>query len=55
MAKTTKTPFPQSRKLKQADGTVAYVWDGKLHNWDGPALLPEGKRKNAEYHSDYRN
>ena len=31
--------FPQSRRLKKADGTVAYVWDGKLHNWEGPALI----------------
>ena len=48
--KNTKTPFPQSKKLKKADGTIAYVWDNKLHNWDGPALIPEGKNKNAEYH-----
>ena len=49
--KKTKTPFPKSKKLiKPEDGTIAYTWDGKLHNWDGPALLPEGKRKHAEYH-----
>lgn len=46
-----KTDWPQSRKLiKPEDGTIAYTWDGKLHNWEGPALLPEGKKKNAEYH-----
>ena len=28
MAKIDKTPFPQSKKLKKADGTIAYVWDG---------------------------
>jgi len=50
MAKIEKTPFPQSRKLKKEDGTIAYVWDGKLHKWEGPALIPEGKRKNAEYY-----
>ena len=33
--------WPKSQKLKKADGTVAYVWDNKLHNWDGPALIPE--------------
>ena len=43
--KNTKTPFPKSKKLvKPEDGTIAYTWDGKLHNWDGPALLPEGKK-----------
>ena len=38
-------PFPQSKRLKKADGTIAYVWDGKLHNWEGPALIPEGNKK----------
>ena len=42
--------FPQSRRLKKLDGTIAYVWDGKLHNWDGPALIPEGNEKKAEYY-----
>ena len=42
--------FPQSRRLKKADGTVAYVWDGKLHNWEGPALIPEGNERKAEYY-----
>ena len=45
MTKSKKTPFPQSKKLKKADGTIAYVWDNKLHNWDGPALIPEGNKK----------
>ena len=45
MAKIDKTPFPQSKKLKKADGTIAYVWDGKLHNWEGHALIPEGIEK----------
>ena len=42
--------WPKSQKLKKADGTVAYVWDNKLHNWDGPALIPEGNTKKAEYY-----
>jgi hypothetical protein len=43
---TTKYEF--TKKLKKADGTIAYVWEGKLHNWEGPALItPEGKK---EYH-----
>ena len=45
-----KTPFPQSKKLKKVDGTIAYVWDGKLHNWEGFALIPEGIEKKGEYH-----
>lgn len=43
--------FPKPRKLvKPEDGTIAYTWDGKLHSWDGPALLPEGNKKLAEYY-----
>lgn len=40
----------ESKKLTKADGTVAYVYDGKLHNWDGPALIPEGDKKRKEYY-----
>jgi hypothetical protein len=50
MAKVKKTPFPQSKKLKKVDGTIAYIWDGKLHNWEGPALIPEGNEKKGEYY-----
>ena len=39
-----------SKKLKKPDGTVAIVWEGKLHNWDGPALIPQGKEKKGEYY-----
>ena len=49
------TPFPKSRKLSKPDGTIAYAWDGKLHNWEGPALYPEGKKKNGEPAEDPRN
>ena len=42
--------WPSSQKLKKADGTIAYVWDNKFHNWDGPALIPEGNEKKAEYY-----
>ena len=48
--KKQSTDWPKSQKLKKADGTVAYIWDGKLHNWEGPALIPEGNEKKAEYH-----
>ena len=39
-----------SKKLKKPDGTIAIVWEGKLHNWDGPALIPQGKEKKGEYY-----
>ncbi len=42
--------WPSSKKLKKADGTIAYIWDNKLHNWDGPALIPEGNERKAEYY-----
>ena len=50
MKKIEKTPFPQSKRLKKVDGTIAYVWNGKLHNWEGYALIPEGIEKKGEYH-----
>ena len=42
--------WEQSKRLKKADGTIAVVWEGKLHNWDGPALIPQCNEKKAEYH-----
>ena len=46
MSIETGQTYPKSRKLiKPEDGTIAYTWDGKLHNWDGPALLPEVRQK----------
>jgi hypothetical protein len=44
------TKFKSSKKLTKADGTVAYVWEGKLHNWEGPALIPEGDNRKREYY-----
>ena len=45
-----KTKYEPSRKLTKADGTIAWVWEGKLHNWEGPALIPEGDNRKREYH-----
>lgn len=42
--------YQPSRKLKTADGTIMYMFDGKLHNWDGPALIPEGNMRLREYY-----
>ena len=40
----------KSRKVTTADGTIMYTFDGKLHNWEGPALIPEGNIKKREYY-----
>ena len=42
------TKYQPSRKLTNADGTTVYVWEGKLHNWEGPALITADGKK--EYH-----
>jgi hypothetical protein len=47
--KKIRTPFPQSKRLSKPDGTIAFSWDGKLHNWEGPALYPEGNLSKGEY------
>jgi hypothetical protein len=49
MNSTEKKPIVV-KKLTKADGTIAYTKDGKLHNWDGPALIPQGDKKLAEYY-----
>jgi hypothetical protein len=39
-------PTFQTKKYISTDGTVRYMKDGKLHNWEGPALItPEGKKE----------
>lgn len=40
----------KSRKITTADGTIRYIFNGKLHNWEGPALIPEGNMKKREYY-----
>jgi len=47
---TGKKDFPKTKRLKTPDGTIAYYWDGKLHNWEGPALIPEGDNRRREYY-----
>ena len=42
--------YEKTKKLTKADGTIAYVWNGKLHSWDGPALIPEGDNRKREYY-----
>lgn len=39
-------PTLQTKKFTSPDGTVRYLKDGKLHNWEGPALIhPDGKEE----------
>ena len=42
--------YQPSRKITTADKTVMYMFDGKLHNWEGPALLPQGDNRKREYY-----
>ena len=42
--------YKPSKKLTTADGTIMYTFDGKLHNWEGPALIPEGNNRRREYY-----
>jgi len=43
-----------TKTLRTGDGTILYYsnTDGvnKLHNWDGPAVIPQGNMKLAEYY-----
>jgi len=40
----------KSRKITTVDGTIMYTFGGKLHNWDGPALIPQGNNRKREYY-----
>ena len=42
--------YQPSRKITTSDGTIMYMFDGKLHNWEGPALLPQGDNRKREYY-----
>ena len=36
----------KTTKYTSPDGTIRHIKDGKLHNWEGPALItPEGKEE----------
>jgi hypothetical protein len=38
------------KKMRTTDKTTIYYLDGKIHNWDGPALIPKGNKRLAEYY-----
>jgi hypothetical protein len=42
--------YQPSRKITTSDGTIMYMFDGKLHNWEGPALIPQGENRKREYY-----
>jgi len=36
----------QLKQIKTADGITMYMWKGKLHNTEGPAVIhPNGKKE----------
>mgnify|MGYP003967194539 FL=1 len=46
-----ESEYPKTRKLTNPKtGDVAICWDNKFHNWDGPALYPEGNKRQGEYY-----
>jgi hypothetical protein len=38
------------KKMKTTDGSIVYYLNGKMHNWDGPAYIPQGNKRLAEYY-----
>jgi hypothetical protein len=39
----------ETKRLKTKDGSIVYYWENKMHNWDGPAYIPQGNKRAAEY------
>jgi len=43
----------ETRQIKTSDGSIVHFINigGKnlMHNWDGPAYLPQGNKRAAEY------
>ena len=39
----------ETKKIKTADGSIIYYLNGKMHNFDGPAYIPQGNKRLAEY------
>lgn len=38
------------KRFTTPDKTEVVSFEGKLHCWDGPALIPQGNKKLAEYY-----
>ena len=46
-----ESEYPKTRKLTNPKtGDIAICWGNKFHNWDGPALYPEGNKRKGEYY-----
>jgi len=39
----------ETKRLKTEDGSIVHYWLNKMHNWDGPAYIPQGNKRAAEY------
>jgi len=39
-----------TKKITTSDGSIIHYLDGKMHNWDGPAYIPQGNKREAEYY-----
>lgn len=39
-----------TRTVRLIDGTLMHIWNRKLHSYTGPALIPQGNKKLAEYY-----
>ncbi len=50
MEQKSNHKYTPSKKMTKSDGTIAYTFDNKLHNWEGPALIPEGNLRKREYY-----
>ena len=40
----------QTKKLTTPDKSIVYYLDGKMHNLEGPAYIPEGDMRRREYY-----
>jgi len=38
------------KKIKTPDGSIIHYKDGKMHNWFGPAYIPQGDYRKREYY-----
>jgi hypothetical protein len=40
----------ETKRIVTADGTIIHYCLGKLHNWEGPAFIPQGNKRSSEYY-----
>ena len=44
----------ETKRYKKPDGTIVWLFDGKLHNWDDAAVIhPNGKKEYWLYGFQY--